>query len=253
MNLMINAGQSLTDGLGTLSVRVEPVQVDTMPEGAIIPVEAGEYVCVTVADTGCGISDDNRARVFEPFFSTKASVTAGSGMGLAAVHGFVGTYKGTVSVHSVVGEGTVFKIYLPRAHGKVSAKSAREVPSIATFDARILLVDDEPLAVDMLKRMLEKLGCQVDTAVNGQDALALVREDPARFNLVLTDHAMPRMTGYMLARELAAVRSDLPVVLCSGYNEKVLGLPAVGTPIRSFLRKPITLAELSRALELCLR
>ncbi len=252
MNLMVNAGQSLTDGLGTLSVRVDPVQIDTLPEGAIIPVEAGEYVCVTVADTGCGIADENRARVFEPFFSTKASATAGSGMGLAAVHGFVGSYKGTVSVHSVVDEGTVFKIYLPRAHGKVSTKLPRENPSIGSFDVSILLVDDEPLAVEMLKQMLEKLGCQVETAVNGQEALASVREDPARFDLVLTDHAMPRMTGYMLARELGLVRADLPVILCSGYNEKVLGLPSAGTPISLFLRKPITLAELSRALELCL-
>lgn len=252
MNLMINAGQSLTDGLGTLSVRVEPVDLETMPEGAIIPIEPGEYVRVTVADTGCGIAEENRSRVFEPFFSTKASVTAGSGMGLAAVHGFVGSYKGTISLHSVVGEGTVFEVYLPRSHGKVNVKASREASRIGSFDACVLLVDDEPLAVDMLKQMLEKLGCQVETAVNGQDALTLVREDVERFDLVLTDHAMPRMTGYMLARELGVVRADLPVVLCSGYNEKVLGLPASGTPIRAFLRKPITVAELSSALERCL-
>ncbi|MBW2712395.1 MAG: response regulator, partial [Deltaproteobacteria bacterium] len=252
MNLMINAGQSLTIGEGTLSVSVEPVHLDASPERAIIPIEAGDYVRVTVADTGCGISEEHQARVFEPFFSTKANVSAGSGMGLAAVHGIVGSYKGTVTLQSTLGEGTVFEVYLPRAHGKVSAKSMREIANIGSFEAHILLVDDEPLAVEMLKQMLEKLGCQVETAVDGVEALAAVRSDPERFDMVLTDHAMPRMTGYMLARELESLRSDLPVLLCSGYNEKVLGLPTSGGPVRAFLRKPISLTELSSALGRCL-
>ncbi len=254
MNLCVNAGQAMESGPGLLCIATEKVWLDDIPEGAALPILPGEYVRLRVADTGCGMDAKLLDRIFEPFFSTKHSKgAAGTGMGLAAVHGIVGTYDGTIAVSSELGGGTTFDVYLPLAGGEVELVAPPAPEQLDTFDARIMVVDDEPLTIELLKQMLERLGCEVECVVDSVEALMRFRKDPHAFDLVLTDHAMPRMTGDMLSRELVKIRPELPVLLCSGYSEKILGIRMEEAPIRAFLRKPISLTDLSKALAGCLK
>ncbi len=199
----------------------------------------GDYLRLTVSDTGCGMEQPVLERIFDPFFTTKEP-GRGTGLGLSVVHGIVTQCGGDISVRSEPGRGTSFDVCLPladRATPSVETGQS-EVPSGGT--ERILLVDDEEQIVAVTTSLLEGLGYHISGCASAPEALALFRRDPAHYDLVITDQTMPRMTGYELARSIIAIRADMPVILATGHSEILSEQEVRAAGIREFIMKPVT-------------
>ena len=167
-----------------------------------------------------------------------------TGMGLAVVHGIVKSYGGAITVQSAPGHGSAFNVYF-RLVEKDAASVPKVMQAFPTGRERILYVDDEQSLVDVGKQMLEKLGYQVVTSTNSAEALQLFRAKPDGFDLVITDLTMPALSGDRLVTELIEIRSDVPVILCSGYSEHMTGKHFHEIGVRSFLMKPLVIADLA--------
>jgi len=224
------------------SLSVNDTRVDMM---AMIPdLRPGDYIKIMITDTGMGISPENIYMIFEPYFTTKA-VGEGTGMGLAVAHGIVESYRGQITVDSTMGKGTCFTIYLPiTKKRKVHIPSEKE--NLPLGNESILFVDDEPPIAKMGSKILEQLGYSVITRTSSVEALELFRSKPQEFDLVITDMTMPNMTGDKLAAELMNIRSDIPVILCTGYSKKISEKTEAETGIKAFADKPISKADLAK-------
>jgi CheY-like chemotaxis protein len=177
-------------------------------------------------------------RIFEPFFTTKER-EEGTGLGLSVVHGIVTSYGGTISVYGERKKGAVFEVYLPRIVAPVEARAPETKKSLPTGGECILFVDDESALVDIGRKMLEPLGYRVITSTNSQEALQLFRSEPGRFDLVITDMTMPNITGKELARQMIQIRSDIPIILCTGYSQETIVEPGQERSVRKVLLKPL--------------
>jgi signal transduction histidine kinase/CheY-like chemotaxis protein len=243
MNLCTNAAQAMEDDGGTLEVGLTDAEHNDpspLPQSGF---KSGNYLKATVSDTGPGISADIIDSIFEPYFSTKG-VGEGTGMGLALVHGIVESYGGKITVDSKLGKGTVFSIYLPIA--KISEDHRpyeKEKPPSGTES--ILFVDDELPIANMGSQLLERLGYRVTVRTSSVEALELFRSKPDDFDLVITDMTMPNMSGDQLGVELMKMRSDIPVILCTGYSNKISEEIAKEIGIKAFAYKPIVKADLA--------
>lgn len=242
MNLATNAAHAMEHG-GTLAIRLANI---TFEEGDSLPdhdMHSGSYLKVTMRDTGTGIPDDILQRIFEPFFTTK-DPGKGTGMGLAVAFGIVKSHEGAVTVASKMGRGSVFSVYLP-----VARDSTKEEPvqswTLPRGKERILVVDDEPLVVEMTAETLKRLGYKVTAANSGPEGWTKFEHDPHRFDLVITDHVMPEITGMRLAEKMLELRRDIPIILCTGYSEMVSAEKARAAGIREFLMKPLMIQELA--------
>jgi len=240
MNLCTNAGHAMSEKGGTLEVTLENVSI-TEPEMDLKP---GPYLRLTVRDTGDGIKPEVTARIFEPYFTTKEK-GEGTGLGLSVVHGIVVTHGGAIMVDSKPGEGSTFHVYLPRTEEAEEIAEAKTEEPIPTGSERILFVDDEPMLLEMVGQMLGQLGYQFVTANGSFEALELFRKDPDRFDLVITDMTMPKMTGIELARELLNTRPHTPIILCSGSIDQALREKARAAGIREFLAKPMSIRAIA--------
>lgn len=243
MNLCTNASHAMENG-GILSVSLEDIRIersDLVPNKNISP---GPYIKLTVADTGTGISKDIIESIFEPYFTTKP-VGQGTGMGLAMVHGIVKKYKGEISVSSEIGKGSKFTVFFPITEQE-DAIPAYKSESLPTGIERILFVDDEIAIALMGEQMLKRLGYQVTTRTSSIEALELFDNRKNDFDLVITDMTMPNMTGNQLAVELVRIRSDIPVILCTGYSNKISDEAATEIGIKAFAYKPIVKADLAK-------
>jgi CheY-like chemotaxis protein len=203
----------------------------------------GRYLKLSVRDTGPGIPKKVRTRIFEPFFTTKKA-GEGTGMGLALVFGLVKGHEGAITVESEPGEGATFNIFFP-AQKKKAEEETYEQDSLPRGNESILLVDDEPLVVDMAKETLQRLGYAVTTAPGGSEGWRLFELDPDGFDLVITDHVMPDMTGMRLAERILEVREDFPIILFTGYSETVSSEKARAAGISAFVMKPVAKRELA--------
>ncbi|MBU5614359.1 hybrid sensor histidine kinase/response regulator [Geomonas azotofigens] len=219
MNLVTNASHAMRLKGGTLELALENANLDADSLGAP-DLPPGPYLKLTVKDSGHGMDQKTMEQIFDPFFTTKGH-NEGTGLGLSVVHGIVRNHGGGITVSSRPGLGATFEVFLPRtaAVQKDCLLQPEEV-SVAG-SGRILFVDDEEDVVFAGKKMLERLGYQVVTGRDGMEALEIFRADPGGVDLVITDQTMPRMTGIELSRELVAVRSDLPVILCTGLGSGV--------------------------------
>jgi len=241
MNLCTNAAYAMEENGGILEVSVNDTTIDKM---AISDLKPGEYIEINVTDTGMGISPQHINTIFDPYFTTKA-VGEGTGMGLAVVHGIVENYGGQITVESAVGKGTCFTIYLPiTKKRKVHTHSEKKDLPLGTEN--ILFVDDEVPIAKMGSKILEQLGYIVITRTSSVEALELFRSKPQAFDLIVTDMTMPNMTGDKLAIELMKVRSDIPVILCTGYSKKISEDSAADIGIKAFAYKPIVKADLAK-------
>jgi len=246
MNLITNASQAMPSGSGSVAVGLTRVTLDRPLEcrGTVIP--PGKYVRLSVSDTGCGMDAATIERIFEPFFSTK-EVGKGTGLGLAVVHGILMNHGAGVTVSSTVGQGSRFAIYFPAASGDV----AGEVQSVEVHprgSERILVVDDESLIVYMIQRMLERLGYSVVTASSVREAREKFAAQAEDLDALISDQTMPEMTGLELAAALRKIRPDLPVILTSGYHEAIGAANAREAGIDAYVRKPVSLQQLSSVL-----
>ena len=244
MNLCTNAAQAMEDSGGILEVGLADIEFNVKSPIAQLGLKPGKYVKVTISDTGPGIAPDIIGHIFDPYFTTK-DVGKGTGLGLAMVHGIIQNYGGKIIVDSELDRGTVFSIYLPKTkeHGDYQSYEEDELPS---GYERILFIDDELAIVKMNGQILERLGYQVTVRTSSVEALELFRSKSDDFDLVITDMTMPNMNGDELAMELIALRSDIPVILCTGYSRKVTDEKAAELGIKAFAYKPIVKADLAK-------
>jgi signal transduction histidine kinase/CheY-like chemotaxis protein len=250
MNLCSNACQAIGDRGGRVTVQLGRVQVSAREAHLHPGLHPGPYVLLRVGDDGCGMSADTRERIFDPFFTTKG-VGTGTGLGLSVVHGIVATHRGVITVDTKTGSGTTFGIYLPEIDVAACSASAPD-RSVVTGNGRILLVDDDVALLRTAGEMLEMLGYDVETAATASDALAALRADPDGFEAVITDQAMPMMTGVELAREIRALRPLLPVILVTGFSDEVTQYNAASHGLSGFLTKPYRSSDLGTALQVVL-
>jgi len=241
MNLVINAAESIGDGEGTVELRTE---LETIGEEHVkanlartLP-QSGEYVAITVEDTGCGMNESTRSRIFDPFFTTKFT---GRGLGLSSVLGIVRGHKGLITVDTHPGAGTKFRVFFP-----VSSAGARE-ESPPTQSVRgsgtVLVVDDEDVVRTVAKAALQRLGFTVLIAVNGSDALRIYAEQHQAIDIILLDMMMPVMGGEETLRHLLEIRPDAAVIAMSGFNERE-AKQRFGSGIMGFVQKPFTAGQL---------
>jgi PAS domain S-box-containing protein len=246
MNLCNNAGHAMREKGGVLEVDLASVEIDRDQALAIPELTPGPYLRLTVKDTGTGMTPEVLDKAFDPFFTTKKP-GEGSGMGLAVVLSIVKSLKGAISVASEVGKGSTFTVFFPRIQGSATPKE-RVTKGLARGEERILVVEDERVQVETFQRALKKLGYRVKGMDDSARALALFREDPAAFDLIITDQTMPEMTGIRLSEEILKVRPDIPIILCTGFSEIVDAEGARAAGITKFMMKPFTVREMASAI-----
>jgi len=244
INLCTNAFHAMEEQGGTLSITLDSVQLGR-EEAAGLGGEEGRYVRLIVADSGCGMSPALQNRIFEPYFTTKG-VGKGSGMGLAVVHGILRSHGGMVRLTSQEGKGSSFEVFLPAIEQPAKEKVEEDEGCCLLGTERVLVVDDEPAITEMVSQWLAQLGYMVITSNNSVEALAMVRENPSDFDLIITDQAMPFMPGSELAKEVLAIRPDLPIILCTGYSAILSEEKAREIGIKRYAYKPLQGNELAR-------
>ena len=247
MNLCTNAGHALKEDGGALEVTLSDLMLAERVHSEFPSLPGGHYVRITVKDNGTGMDAATMERVFEPFFTTKRS-GEGTGMGLSVAHGIVTSYHGGISVESREGEGTSFHVVLPVAEEESVPQQKKVVGDITGGGQRILFVDDEPSIVKMEGQLLSALGYDPELYTQSPDALAAFEEDPAKFDLVITDQVMPEMTGCELAERILELRPDMPIILCTGFTETCSAEDAEKIGIRDFLMKPVSKRELAESI-----
>ena len=248
MNLVINASDALGEAAGDIAIETRRITADRALLGAAVvgkDVPEDDYVMMEVRDTGCGMSEETRARIFDPFFTTKFT---GRGLGLAAVLGIVRSHHGALLVDSAMDEGTIFRVLFPIAEGEVATASpANEAADRWKSHGTILVVDDEAPIRTAAADVLEEFGFTVQTATDGAAALEMLARSRPEIRLMLTDLTMPRMNGFDLARETARLYPDLPVLVMSGFSADAAAERFAQVPIRGFLQKPFTMQMLAKA------
>ncbi len=240
MNLCANARQALQATGGVIKVFLEKVSVSGDDRMALPKLKPGPYVKLTVADNGPGMEREVLERVFDPFFTTK-EVGKGTGMGLSVVHGIVLNHDGAVSVESEPGNGTAFHCYLPIAGETQEERSpiiAKD--SIMGGTESILLVDDEQAILEIYTELLSSLGYFVESTTQPKQAIRFIQEYPQRYDLVITDHTMPEMSGFSLSKQIHEIAPDLPIVLFSGTGNLPENVDLEKIGIRTFLAKPFS-------------
>jgi PAS domain S-box-containing protein len=246
MNLGTNAAHAMRAQGGRLTVRLEKFKADKQFAATHAGVQVGNHARLMVQDTGHGMDAATLERIYEPFFTTKPE-GEGTGLGLAVVYGIVQRHHGAIFASSRPGEGTTFEIYLP-AH-LAEAEVAVDVPTDVPRGAgqRILFVDDEATIADIGRRILEKIGYRAEACTNPKDAFARVAANPTGYALVITDQSMPDLTGPELARQITALRPDLPVLLTTGFTAGVPDEQLRSNGIRQVLPKPLAVSSLAHA------
>jgi PAS domain S-box-containing protein len=247
MNLCTNAGHAMSEKGGNLTISLGQCHVDDkMPEKPPV-FKPGDYVVLTVSDTGHGIPPHLVKRIFDPYYTTREKGT-GTGLGLAVAQGIVQKHGGGITFTSEVGKGTSFRVFLPISEHADTDDVPEECvpdPVLPRGSESILLVDDEESIIHTGREMLEFLGYTVTCCLKSPEALDMFKTDPSRFDLVITDMTMPRMNGDRFAKELIAVRPDIPIVICTGYNPQIDETTAARLGARAFMFKPLTFQQLA--------
>ena len=246
MNLGANALHAMKAKGGTLEIGLRLITVDSHSKEPLSRLRRGTYVDLSVRDTGTGMDRATQERIFEPFFTTKAS-GEGTGMGLAVVHGIITALRGTITVDSELGKGSVFHVILPLLEQAAEQVSGPAAP-IPRGTETVLFVDDEADIVTMAEQMLRTLGYMPVTCLRSQEALALFQENPDRFQLLVTDQVMPLLTGMELVREIHRVRPELPALLCTGFSRTASDQELLDGGISEILMKPIVLRQLAETM-----
>jgi PAS domain S-box-containing protein len=245
-NLCANAAHAMREKGGILNVSLINVVIGGDEAALHQDMSPGKYVKLTVSDTGHGMDPEIKERIFDPFFTTK-EVGEGTGMGLSAAHGIVKSHGGNITVESELGEGTTFHIFFPGIESD-SERQTETFETIPTGSERILFIDDEEIIVDTVKEILLRLGYEVDFKTSPNEALEAFRAQPDKLDLVITDMTMPDMTGEKLAKELMKTRPDIPIILCTGFSERISEEKAKELGIKELLMKPIVKRDMALAI-----
>ncbi|NIM17092.1 MAG: response regulator [Candidatus Aminicenantes bacterium] len=245
MNLCTNAAHAMQTGGGVLEVCLDDVYLDAESTVAYEDMQPGPYLRLVVSDTGHGIPEVVKKRIFEPYFTTK-NLGEGTGMGLAVIHGIVKSHGGDITVYSEPGKGSAFHVYLPRMEkGKEEAKFRLEEETSGGSEC-ILLAEDEEALLEVSIQMMERMGYEVVGKSNPIEALEIFRSEPDRFDLVITDLTMPNISGLQLAKEVKRIKPGIPIILCSGYSTTIIKEEIKAIGVNDFVMKPIIKSELAR-------
>ncbi len=244
MNLCTNAAYAMRDSGGTLSLSLMDIDqrdsyIKDDPE-----LKENKYVRLSVSDTGQGINPDMIGRIFDPFYTTKEK-GQGTGMGLSVVHGIIKRYNGSIKVESIPDKGSDFHIYLPVIKDEAPLIIDQD-KSLLTGNETILFVDDEEIQTDMAKKILEKIGYQVDTSTDSLEAFEIYKSNPERYQMVITDMTMPNLSGATLSENILALFPEQPIIICTGYSEKMSKSISEKIGIKGFLEKPLEIKILSQ-------
>jgi len=245
MNLCTNAGHAMNETGGELEVLLEEINLNENDLLTYSALKPGAYLKLTVKDTGYGISKDNLKRIFEPYVTTK-ELGEGTGLGLAVVHGIVKEYMGDIKVYSEEGHGTVFHVLFPLI------KQAEEIISVSSEPLpkgteTIMLVDDEEQLVNVGTNILERFGYTVTGFTNPKEALEMFKNTKEAYDLIITDKTMPKMTGLDLAKEIKKIRPDIPILLCTGFQDKDIEAKVQEVGITGYVMKPLNKREVAVA------
>jgi signal transduction histidine kinase/ActR/RegA family two-component response regulator len=237
INLCTNAFHAMEETGGFLDIIIENVSLEKESRASHSSLALGNYIKLTVRDTGHGISSEVKSQIFDPYFTTKG-VGKGTGMGLSVVHGIVKNHGGEISVDSEPQKGTAVLIYFPVIEEEAPVEETEIAEELPVGNERILFVDDDESNVYLGRKRLERLGYQVETKMNPLEALDLFQTTPDHFDLLITDMTMPDMSGDQLVKEILKLRPDMPAILCSGFNEKIDEKKAAEIGIRQYIEKP---------------
>ena len=244
LNLCINASQAMAMG-GRITIALKNVGFRNIVSHKAQNL-AGEFLCLSVKDTGSGMAPEIAKMIFDPFFTTKR-VSQGSGLGLSVVEGIVDQHEGHIEVETKAGNGTTFFIYLPIATTKIKPVKEQLRP-LPRLHHRVLLIDDDPMVIELIKTMLERLGCKVTDYLNCKTAIEYFATNPDEFDLVITDYEMALMNGKQVANQLKNIRADITVVMLTGYGDLIPKEDYGEWGIEDLLMKPISLQALSNLL-----
>ena len=246
MNLCTNAAQVMEETGGLLEIVVAPLTLSRRTAKNYPDLTEGDYLKITLSDTGHGITPDIIDRIFDPYFTTK-EIGKGSGMGLAVVHGIVKNHNGRIWVDSQVGKGTTFTLLFP-----VVDETPVDEPAPAEEPVRgeesILFVDDDEAITDVSREMLEQFGYTVETATEPEQALKRFESNPNGFDLVITDMTMPKMTGAVLSEKIKEIRPDIPVIICTGHSSLIDEERAKQFGIDAYVMKPVSISTLGKTI-----
>ena len=246
MNLCTNASQVMQDIGGTIEIDVRTVSLNEEDCGKYTNLSAGNHIKITVKDSGPGIAPDIIDKIFDPYFTTK-EFGAGSGMGLAVVHGIVKNHDGAITVDSIPGQGATFEILFP-VIDELPMPEIEAKEDLPHGIEAILFVDDEEAIANMTGKTLKRLGYQIETQLNPVEALELFKAKPDSFDLVITDMAMPQMTGVNLAKKLKEIRPDIPVIICTGHSPVIDKEKSKQIGIDGFVMKPVSKLKIAKAI-----
>jgi signal transduction histidine kinase/CheY-like chemotaxis protein len=244
-NLCSNASHGMEDVGGIL--------YSTLTEeylASCLGFSEGDCLKLTVEDSGKGIKSQHQDLIFPPFFTTK-QVGKGSGLALSVVHGIMNSHQGKIRVASKLDKGTVFSLFFPISKEEIQGLTAKNT-SAANINGRILIVEDEPILVDIYQEFLQTLNYSVTTSCNGIEALSKLKQSPNAFDLVITDQFMPQMTGEQLIPKLLAIRADIPIILTTGCFDLMHQDQVKALGISKFLAKPLSLPKLKDCIDECL-
>ena len=247
LNLCTNASHAMDKTGGVLKISLKRVNINKETEAHELNLHLGNYLILSVSDTGHGIPSEILDRIFEPYFTTK-EMGRGTGLGLSVVHGIVISHGGNIICKSTPGKGTSFEIFLPEIESMKEVVTHEEEETIPTGKEHILFVDDEPVLVNLAEKMLSKLGYTIETRTSSVEALKLFQDSPDKYDLIITDMTMPGMTGDRLAQKFMEIRHDIPIILCSGYSEHISKEKTEKIGIREFVMKPIEMKVLAKTI-----
>ncbi len=244
MNICTNAWHALPPADGHIDIVLHAREVSQQDADRHADLRSGSYVCLTIKDNGHGMDLATQQRIFEPFFTTKPS-GKGTGLGLSVAHGIIKSHQGALLVVSAPGQGAAFSVYLPAHTGADLNEPAAARQLLQGRGERILFVDDEPNLAVVTEKVLTRIGYAVTRFNRAEQALETFREDPYAFELVITDFAMPGMSGTDLAGAILETRGDIPVLLISGFVDQPVHDAALKIGIREVLLKPLSIEGLS--------
>lgn len=246
MNLCTNARQAIGDKPGNLTITAEYVSSLSNAQRLTSGLAEGPYIRLEISDTGCGMPPNVMDRIFEPYFTTKPK-GEGTGLGLSVIHRIITNNAGAISVKSTPGKGTAFLVFLPfnEAHEIVIASEEKK---LMTGKERVLFVDDETTLVEIGNKILQRLGYKTIATDSPEEALKIFKASPDRFDILISDMNMPKMTGELLTKECHTIRPDLPVILCTGFSESITSERAKAAGINTVLLKPLLIRDLAEAI-----
>lgn len=244
MNLCTNANHAMEQSGGILKIELKNTHIDKINQA--LTIKPGDYAELTVTDTGSGIDPAVIDKIYDPYYTNKEP-GKGTGMGLAIIHGIITGYGGAISVESKLGKGTSFHVYFP-VIAQQDLSPVEDSQEISQGNERVLLIDDEETLAELSKDILERLGYGVTVQHSSMDALNIFQNNPDAFDVVITDQTMPGMTGFDLARQLLQIRSDIPIILCTGYSKLIDEETAKSIGIKEFALKPLSRGKIASLL-----